>query len=420
MKRNVAPKLLALVALVGLATVLWAAPVLASAKVVGSDSGVASIPEGTSVDGAAYLGGKTVTLSGDVRGDVYCAAESVYIDGTVEGDVVCGGGTLTIGGTVKGDVKVFGSSVTLSGVVEGDLAAAGGTVAIEESAVIKRDALLAASSVRLDGSVLRDLRFGTDVMEISGLVGRNSDGQTTHLVIVEGAKVNGDVQYWSENQATVYDGTVSGKVTRNEPITYERGSDLSDTVVGAIWSIAFLVVLTLTIVFLVPRSVREATGVSLPKFGLAILIGLGSMFIALPVLIILAVTIIGLPVAMLLLVGYIVLMTAALPLVAYYLGRWMLEGRTSNMFAQASLGALVLGVLMTVPILGALIGLVAFSAGMGMAIYNLRNQYHKPSYSDPRTLDSLLVDPSGAKASASSSGIQNKAKRSSEKNSIIN
>lgn len=382
-------KLAAFVAIAAVAVFLWAAPVLATAKVATSENGVVGVASGETVDGAAFLAGKTVTIAGTVNGDVYCAAETVHIFGTVEGDVMCGASNLTIEGTVNGDVRVAGSSVIVRGAISGSLTAAAGTIVVDKGAVVQRDALLAASSVRVDGTIERDVRVGGDAVEILGVVGRHVDGGVTNLVVSESAKVGGDVQYWSKSQAIVHEGTVAGKTIQHEPIDHETNPTAAQSLMTVVSGIVFLTILTLGLVLLAPRSVRGATALSLPKLGLSALIGLGAFFIALPLLIILAITVVGLPLALLALVGYVVLFVVALPLVAYYIGRWMLEGRTSSMLLHAIAGGLVLGIVTAIPYIGGFAWLIALVTGMGMAIYSLRYQFRGAKYRDSQTVSNL-------------------------------
>lgn len=389
MKKGLIAKVAALALMAGIVTFSYISPVLASSKVESSENGVVSVATGEVVDGAAFLAGRTVTIEGKVNGDVYCAAETVRIYGKVNGDVMCAGSTLDIKGNVNGDVRVAGANVTVGGMVRGSLTVAANTVTIDKDAVVQRDALLAGSSVRLDGTVQRDLRVGSEALELVGLVGRNVDSGVTHLVVSNGSKVGGDVQYWSENVATIYEGTVVGKTTRHEPVSYEAASTVASSILGVAGAVAFLVVLSIGVVLVVPRTVRSATSLSLPKLGFALLIGLGAIFLSLPLMIVLVVTVIGVPIALLVIVGYLVLSTLALPLVAYYIGRWMFEGRSSNMVLHAATGATVLGLIIAIPILGALAGFAAFAAGVGIALYNLRNQFGQNAYKDTQKISEL-------------------------------
>ncbi len=389
MKQGLINKLVIMATVVGVLSFLMVAPVLASSKAVSSENGIASVKADEVVDGAAFMSGKTVTIAGKVNGDVYCVGDTVHVYGEVNGDVICAGSTLTIEGKVKGDVRVIGSNISIRGVIQGNLSAGASTLSIEKNAIIERDALLAGSSARLDGTVGRDLKFGSEAMELLGSVGRNVDGDTTNLVVSDGAKVGGNVQYWSSNIATIYEGTVAGDTIRHEPISYEKSQTFTNSILGVAASVVFLVILSIGVIAIAPRSVRGITALSLPKLGFVSLIGLGAILIAIPILLVLIVTIVGMPIALLVLVGYLVLFTAAFPVVAYYIGRWMFEGRSTNMVLHAMTGAVVLGLVMAIPILGALLGFVALAAGVGAIIYGLRNQFGKDAYKDAIKISEL-------------------------------
>ncbi|NCU30338.1 polymer-forming cytoskeletal protein [Candidatus Saccharibacteria bacterium] len=389
MKKTLFTKLAVFTVLAGLVIIAWTVPVLASSRVAISDNGVFTVAPNETVDGAVFMVGETITVAGKVNGDLYCAAETVHIYGEIDGDVICVGGNLTIEGKVDGDIRVAGSIITINGMASGNLTAAANTLTIDKKAVIQQDALLAGSSIRINGVVQRDIRAGSESIEINGLVGRHVEVETTKLVVSEGARVGGDVQYWSQDDAEIYKGTVAGQAIRHESISRETTPTVADSILNIASGIFFLVILTIAMVLIVPRNVRETTALSLPKLGFVFLVGLAAILLSIPILIVLIFTIIGAPIIPLLIVGYAVIFTTAFPLTSYYLGRWMFEGRSSNMILHATAGAAALGLLIAVPIVGVLIGLIAFVTGVGMAIYNLRHQFKEHSYKDTQKISSL-------------------------------
>jgi hypothetical protein len=66
------------------------------------------------------------------------------------------------------------------------------------------------------------------------------------------------------------------------------------------------------------------------------------------------------------------------------------------MVLHVATGATVLGLIIAVPLLGALVGFVAFATGAGMALYNLRNQFGQDSYKDTQKI-SVLNNPVSTK-----------------------
>jgi hypothetical protein len=116
--------------------------------------------------------GNTVTIAAGetVSNDVYAFAGTVRVDGTVDGDLIASGGLVDVTGTVTGDVLVAGGSVNITGTVGGDTRMAGGTLSV--GGAIKED--LAAIGGRLtvtsSGTVGGDLIAGTGQLTIDGAV----------------------------------------------------------------------------------------------------------------------------------------------------------------------------------------------------------------------------------------------------------
>jgi cytoskeletal protein CcmA (bactofilin family) len=119
--------------------------------------------------------GNTVTIAAGetVSNDVYAFAGTVRVDGTIDGDLVASGGLVDVTGTVTGDVLAAGGSVNITGTVGGDTRIAGGTLSV--GGAIKED--LAAIGGRLTvtsaGTVGGDLIAGTGQLTIDGAVTGN-------------------------------------------------------------------------------------------------------------------------------------------------------------------------------------------------------------------------------------------------------
>ena len=74
-----------------------------------------------------------------VRGDAVAVGGSAYVEGTVEGDAIALGGSVEVAGHVGGFVRALGGNVMLrsTAVVDGGVSAAGGTVTQEPGASVR-------------------------------------------------------------------------------------------------------------------------------------------------------------------------------------------------------------------------------------------------------------------------------------------
>ena len=115
----------------------------------------------------------TIAAGETVSNDVYAFAGTVRVDGTVDGDLVASGGLVDVTGTVTGDVLAAGGSVNITGTVGGDARIAGGTLSV--GGAIKEDLLATGGQLTITttGTVGEDLIAGTGQLTIDGAVTGN-------------------------------------------------------------------------------------------------------------------------------------------------------------------------------------------------------------------------------------------------------
>ena len=361
-------------------------PVVAESLVKASDK-LSTIDRETTVDGAAFVAGDTVTIDGTVKGDLFCAGNTVTVNGTIEGDVLCGGNAVTIAGVVHGDIRVAGNTVTLKGEVRGSATAAGSSIVTDSSLKIGKDLTAGASSISLAGTIGRDVRLGAANATLQGTIGRHVDGAVELLSITNGAKVGGNLTYTSNRDATVANGTVAGVVTREEPSTASRTSSSQASFAASMMLRFFMalifIVFVLFVALIMPRYVRTATAdyVSSQSLFKAAAVGLATFFAILPLTIMAFLSGIGISIGIFLLVLYVLALMVASVLAAYRLGAFMVAGRSTNIFLQSAVGAAALAVLVMIPLLGVIVVLVAGSVGLGMVVLSLASQYAGHPYS---------------------------------------
>ena len=182
-----------------------------------------TVPSTETWDGNLYLFAGQVTVDGNVDGDLTAASGLVEINGNVSGDLLVAGGRVLVVGTVEGDVRAAGGQIEVSGSVGGDALVTGGQVTT-----------IAGSSV------------GGDVI-VSG-------GQ----VVVDG-DVDGSVIGWAGTYSSsgVIQGENNVQVRENEEDATE-GSELETTALSGVRQLLVIVVVGGLMLLLVPRVVAAA------------------------------------------------------------------------------------------------------------------------------------------------------------------
>jgi cytoskeletal protein CcmA (bactofilin family) len=196
---------------------VWTAAAQERARQRGSGS-YATVPASQVVDGDYFAFGETVEISGTINGDLYASGGQVVIDGRVNGDILVAGGRVSLSGNVSQDVRAAGGQVTIAGNVGRNLTVAGGNVEIASSAVVRGGVVAAGGSVDLAAPVGSAAKIAAGTLIIANRIAGDVDAAVGTLRITSRAEIDGNVNYWSGQQASVSEGArINGKIVRNVP-----------------------------------------------------------------------------------------------------------------------------------------------------------------------------------------------------------
>ena len=337
------------------------------------------------VDGDLVAAGGIVDLKGDVEGDALVTGGNIDVTGTIGGDLIASGGNVKIAGEVHDDVRVAGGRVEISSRVNDNVIAAGGSITLSPKAVVSGDLVVGGGSAKVEGIVEGDALLGVGHATISGTVMGNVEMQGDRLVLKSTARIDGDLTYTSDREATIEAGAqVLGVTTRETPTVSifwfieAKSSGLTRavrTVVHAVqWFLGTFIV-SLLLVWLAPATMRSArdtlAGSPWKSLGLGIL----ALFVAPIVVIIVAVIGISVgrfaavPVAVVPAAAYVVLLLLASPLIALFAGQYSLERAARREYPAAwqsiAVGAAVLAVIGLVPVLNVSVAILVVLFGFG-------------------------------------------------------
>lgn len=273
--------------------------------------------------------GGSVTVNAPVD-SLTVAGGMVTVDAPVAGDVIAAGGTLIVNGDVGGKVLAAGGEIELNGNATNVLVTAG-SVRIGEGAVIERDAVISAGEVTNAGSVLRNLTVEAETFNNTG---------------------------------------TAGNVTFEEP--EEPG--LLPGLFPVLAAIGFLILGLLLIrgfPDLFSAVVRQVEGSPV----LLTVLGFVAIVVSAIVLLIIAITIVGFPIALVGGLLFIVALMLSSLFVAYALGDVIVSrtGWKPGPIGIFILGFVILQILIFIPLLGAIVQVIAISLGFGGMLYALRD-----------------------------------------------
>lgn len=370
MRRNGLMLAIRLLALVGVLLLLL--PMQAAAVDVRAGSNDQTVGSGQTITDDLYIFGNNVDVAATVDGNVIAAGGTVTISGHVTRDVMVAGGTVNVNGPVDGSVRVAGGTVTLSGAVSGDVVAAGGTLDITSDATIGRDLVLGAGQTTVLAPVARNVMLGSGTATIENSVGGNITGTVDKLTLTSGAKVNGYLDYTSNNSVVLQSGaSVAGTVTRHPPTnpTPYFGSPVFGFI-GWLRGWIGMSILGLLFVLLFPAFGTRAVAILERRPGASI--GFGAVIFAVTPIVGIIAFIAGLIVggwwlALLLLPAYVLALALGYVVSGLLVGRWTADrfGWKLHPALVVVGGLFVLSIVGAVPVLGWLISLVAALFGLG-------------------------------------------------------
>lgn len=188
------------------------APLPASAERTQSD--FVFIREGETVSEDLYAAGNLIVIAGVVDGDLIATAfTEIRIEGEVRGSVTALASSVVIDGAVGGSVRAVAGSVEINGSVGGDVFTASPSVRFGPQAHVERDGLIWANEVNVMGRVDRNLEGQFRSATIGAEVGGDVDITVSHLTVLSGTSIDGDLIYVGDDQAAIApDSDIGGSV----------------------------------------------------------------------------------------------------------------------------------------------------------------------------------------------------------------
>lgn len=359
-------------------TPIFAFPAFAKTSYSGKTT---TLSANQTITGDYFSASDNVILSGIVEGDAYIAGGTLTVDGTVNNDLMAAGGNLLITGSVGHDVRIAGGNITFSGAeIGGNITVLGGQILIDSATVIGGSVVSAGGNIQILASVPSEINVAGGSVIIGNFVGGDTNAAAGELSLTNNAAINGDLTYWSENDANISESaSVSGVVTRELPPNYDfdgkeivDGKAIAKGLAGAFFlfkliDTIMLLVVGLIFIALFPVYSDRIVKHIKTRFGMSLLLGLAAV-ILIPVLaLILMVTFFGIPLGILLIVLYAAMLWFVRIFALLIIGRFILD-KTNN--KGGSYWALIIGVVIYfilgfLPIISFITDLLILLTGVG-------------------------------------------------------
>jgi len=346
------------------------------------------VKKGEVINRDFFAAGESVTISGIVNGDVYAAGGSVSVDGRVNGDLLVGAGTVTLLGEVSDDVRIGGGNILINGVIGKNLTVGGGNVTITNEAKIKGSMLALCGNIEVRGPIGRDANVYAGRALFDSQVGGDLKGSIEELSLTSEARIAGDLEYTSEQEAEIAEGAlVSGEtiykpseekvspakfVARPGVLRVLRRARIFFNFLSFIISFLF----GLTFIHFFPKRAEGIVRVLKSRPWASLVVGIITPFLFVLGIVLLAITIIGIPLIFLLVPLFAFLVWFARVFAALYLGRKLYSQSWDR---ALFIGLLIYYVLKMIPYISPLVALGFTAFGLGAFILDQKSLRKAPA-----------------------------------------
>lgn len=317
--------------------------------------------------GDVYLSGDDITIDYIVDGNLFVVANHVTINSQIGGDAFICANSVTIGeqGYIFSNLFTFSKDVTIDGVVY--------------------DLYSASQNTTINGYVYRDIRVGSDTVNILGTIGRNayidcanlnfSQNETDPSNTATSGIIHGDLSYSAKQEISVPESAVTGNVTFEKEIAFDSNT-IQKQILSLGTFVVTIVVIWLVCLWLAPKFLKHGasqltTKKILPVIGFGILTPI-VVVIASIILLILGLTS---KIALLLITALVILMGISTPIFVITVNTIICEQlkiqKTIAIFGMLVVSSIVLWLVSLIPFIGSLIGFIAVILGLGSIVSSL-------------------------------------------------
>jgi hypothetical protein len=344
----------------------------------------AVVAPGEMLNDDLFATGQTVTVAGRVVGDVFAAGQTVVVTGTIDGDLIAAAQQVIVDGTINGNVRAAAGTVTVNGHVARSVTSLAQQVNISSSGRVDGSLVAAGETISAFGPVGRGITVGGSTLQLGGPVGGEVLAWAQTLSLGPNTSIAGDLEYHSERQADIPNGTVAGRVQYDPVERQQQQAPLLNGLFdfgGLVWLCGSAILGGLTIIF-APRAAARAVELGRQQPLLTFGVGLFALLAAPVAAVLIGVTLVGFPLALVVGALYWVGLLLAWPAVGLVVGaelaRLVRRGEPMPVLGSLVVGLIVLHLVTHLPIVGGLLAFLGLAFGLGLIVQSFRRWRRLP------------------------------------------
>lgn len=291
---------------------------------------------------------------------------------TAEGLLFAAGNTLEFGSKSEYGF-LAGNIINYTGETTRDLFIAGNYITLRRDAKIGRDTYVASDTLVVETDLAGDLSATAGTVELRDIkIDGNVNLTAENIKFAGNVEIAGALVYNETAEVSGLEHVKYGSIEAYEVVELSTASRIAAAIYGKIVSVAALFI-AMAIIGAVYGKLHDkvAAEMDVNRFGIDLALGFGALLL-IPIIAFFAIiSFVAAPLGLILLALYVVMIYLAQGFAGIWLGHLIIEKglkAKGNIFAEAFIGILILGLLALIPYVGVITGFLGLLLGLGLIL----------------------------------------------------
>lgn len=320
-----------------------------------------------------------IVMKNEYNASVAVAGETISMDGIVHGISATAANKITLNGTVDYGV-IAGNTININGTINNDAFIAGNVITVNPAANVKRDTIIAAADVELNGNFERNVSIYASKVTLKNVtIKGNLKLYTESITIENGATIQGTLYYPEDSSYQASKEASINQIEKTPAIQTENEENYFATLSAKIWSFLGLALVFAAISLFFPNIFNKINE-KYEKFEVSEAIEVFTkglvVFILGPVIaIILCLTMIGLPLGIILGLLYGLSLYLTTIFTSYLIGYKVWQkvfDKEAHILFFGLIGLFILLILELIPGVRILVTIISVLVGLGLIFDTIR------------------------------------------------
>lgn len=337
--------------------------------------------------GVKFVAGDTVVVQQEKAVDVFAAANAISVEEDLSGDLFAAANSIAINAYVDGSVRVAGNTVTINADVARNVLVFANTVYIAPGVTIGGHANIFAAQVVMEGTVNQSFSAAAEQVSVNGAIMGTTDIQAQQVTLGEKTLINEAGTIKASQEPTVHTEAIGEELLVYEYVTQREleKDDRTDHILSRAqqWTASFFFFLIIggLMILIWPEWTRRVSTTIEKEFSNSAQKGLVYLFLVPLILFVAFFTVILIPLSAIAAPLYALTIVFGRVFVGMMLGRHLVNKKFKDPRKQLLLewliGYFVVSVLLSLPIIGWFICMLAGAWGVGGVLQDWSNQRNR-------------------------------------------